>query len=91
MVNQFEAVAKLDPDRVVDNRTYVDPAVYQRELERVFDRCWLFVAHESELPEPGDYITARIAENPIVVARDRAVLPGARGRREPDHRPGQRR
>lgn len=71
MVNQFEAIAKLDPDRVVDNRTYVDPAVYKLELERVFDRCWLFVAHESELPEPGDYVTARVAENPIVVARDR--------------------
>lgn len=71
MVNQFEAIAKLDSDRVVDNRTYVDPAVYKLELERVFDRCWLFVAHESELPEPGDYVTARVAENPIVVARDR--------------------
>ncbi len=71
MGKRSDAIAKLEPERVVDNRTYVDPAVYEAELARVFDRCWLFVGHESEIRERGDYLTVRVAENPIVVVRDR--------------------
>lgn len=69
--NQYEVIGRLDPVRVVDNRTYVDPKVYDAELERVFDGSWLFVAHESEIAEPGDYVTARVAANPLVVTRDK--------------------
>lgn len=71
MIDQYSALAKIEADRIVDNRTYVDPRVYEMEIERIFDRCWLFVAHESELPEAGDYVTARVADTPVLISRDR--------------------
>lgn len=49
---------------------YGSPDVYRTEIERLFMRDWLLVAREEELPNPGDYVTLRIAGEPIVVARD---------------------
>jgi phenylpropionate dioxygenase-like ring-hydroxylating dioxygenase large terminal subunit len=66
-----EAIARIEKLRVVDNRTYVDSRVYDLELERIFDRVWLFVAHESEIASPGDYVTMTVAGNPMLLTRDR--------------------
>ena len=45
--------------------------IYQAELERIFPRSWLFVGHESQIPENGDYILARMAEESVILNRDR--------------------
>ncbi len=60
--------ALVQPDRV-RGLVYTDPQVYDLETQRIFREGWVFVAHESEVPEPGDYVTKRIAGEPYVVAR----------------------
>lgn len=60
----------LAPDRKVDNRVYSDPEVYRREVERIFERNWLFACHESEVAETGDYISTHLGGSPILVTRD---------------------
>ena len=45
--------------------------IYREELERIFPRSWLFVGHESQIPENGDYILGRMAEESVIVNRDR--------------------
>jgi len=49
---------------------YSDPAIYELERERLFARTWQFLAHESEIPEPGDYVVRRILEDSFIVVRD---------------------
>jgi Rieske 2Fe-2S protein len=49
---------------------YASPDVYRLEVERLFMKSWLFVGREEELPRVGDYLTVRVAGEPIVVARD---------------------
>src|SRR5262249_23918548 len=34
---------------------YSDPDVFAAERERLFSTAWVFLAHESEVPDPGDY------------------------------------
>jgi phenylpropionate dioxygenase-like ring-hydroxylating dioxygenase large terminal subunit len=46
-----------------------DADVYQAELERVFARSWTFLAHESEIPNVGDYVLRWIGEDPFIVSR----------------------
>lgn len=53
----------------VDRRYFADEDVWRRELERVFHGSWLAVAHESEVPDPGDYVTRRMGTDEVVVAR----------------------
>jgi phenylpropionate dioxygenase-like ring-hydroxylating dioxygenase large terminal subunit len=56
----------------VDRRIFSDDDVYDREQELVFGRCWLFLAEDSMIPEPGDYITTSMGEDPVIVVRDDA-------------------
>ena len=51
---------------------YTDPRVFDAEMERIFARTWVYVAHESEIPQPGDYKTTTIAMQPVIVVRDTA-------------------
>ena len=53
----------------VDRRIFWDPDIYERELERIFARCWLFVAHESQLSKTGDYVTASMGQDAVIVSR----------------------
>lgn len=57
--------------RSVSLRVLSDAEIYQIELERVFARSWVAVAHESEIPSPGDYVTRYIGEDPVIVIRDK--------------------
>jgi phthalate 3,4-dioxygenase subunit alpha len=49
---------------------YSDEELFALEEERVFGRAWLFLAHESEIPTPGDYVLRRIVHDSFIVIRD---------------------
>jgi phenylpropionate dioxygenase-like ring-hydroxylating dioxygenase large terminal subunit len=46
---------------------YVSPALYQLEIDRIFRREWLCVGREEQVPSPGDYFTADVIGEPMVI------------------------
>ena len=41
----------------------------EAEQRAIFDRCWLYLGHETEVPEKGDYLTRRVGGRPLILAR----------------------
>jgi len=57
---------------LVNRDAYRSAEVFERELQTVFGRCWLYLGHASEIEKPGDFVTRRIARREILFQRDRA-------------------
>jgi phenylpropionate dioxygenase-like ring-hydroxylating dioxygenase large terminal subunit len=67
------SVADLNGDgmgRALEPRHYLDPALLEREHERIFERTWQLAGHVARLPHPGSYITAMAGRQPVLVVRD---------------------
>ena len=61
----------IDPEGgLIDRRLFADHEIYQLERERVFARCWLYLGHECEIPDPGDFVTRYMGEEPVILCRD---------------------
>lgn len=68
------AAADLDLGRMVEaervhRRVYVDPDVFELEMDRIFGRTWIYVGHESQVPKAGDYFTTQVGRQPVVMTR----------------------
>lgn len=63
--------SSLVEDARVHRDVYVDPDVFAAEMERIFMRTWVYVGHDSEVPNAGDYKTTAIGTEPVVLTRDR--------------------
>jgi p-cumate 2,3-dioxygenase alpha subunit len=61
----------------VNRSAMVLPEIFEAERERIFETCWLYVGHESEIPKPGDYRRRTIGARPIIFLRDADGTPRA--------------
>ena len=50
----------------IDRAALADEVVFRDEMRAVFDRCWLYVGHESEIPKPGDFRARDVGNRPLV-------------------------
>lgn len=66
----IDDVGNISDTGEIPTRIHNDREIYDLELERIFGRSWVFIGHESEIPEPGDYAKRYIADNPVIFVRD---------------------
>ncbi|WP_221796437.1 aromatic ring-hydroxylating oxygenase subunit alpha [Aquisediminimonas sediminicola] len=56
---------------LVPRKAFTDQRVFEQEYDAIFNRCWLYLGHASELPEPGSFLTRNVARRPVLFTRDR--------------------
>jgi len=63
------AIDQLIRPGAVHRSVYTDPGIFDLEMSRIFDTTWVYLAHEAEIPEPGDYKTTQLGRHPVIVSR----------------------
>ncbi len=65
---ELDVSALVEEDRV--HRTcYTDQEIFDREMQQIFHRLWIYVGHESQIKNPGDYATTIIGRQPMILSR----------------------
>src|ERR1051325_9976411 len=66
----LRAMVDLERGRV-NREVYVNEDIWRQEQEQIFMRAWLFVGHESMVPNPGDFAASRMGAEEVIMVRDR--------------------
>jgi p-cumate 2,3-dioxygenase subunit alpha len=53
----------------VNRKAFTDPECLAQEQRRIFDQCWIYAGHESEVPHAGDYRSRKVAGRPMILVR----------------------
>lgn len=63
----------LDPNKVTFHRRgmFTDEELFGLEMKHIYEGNWIYVARESQIPEPGDYLTFHMGRTPVVIIRDK--------------------
>jgi phenylpropionate dioxygenase-like ring-hydroxylating dioxygenase large terminal subunit len=63
--------AIIDPETgKIDRRIFIDQAIYDEEMARIFGRAWLMIGHESLVPKANDFFHTYMGEDPVILTRD---------------------
>jgi benzoate/toluate 1,2-dioxygenase alpha subunit len=50
---------------------FTDAELFELEMKYIFEGNWVYLAHESQIPNVGDYFTTYIGRQPVVISRDK--------------------
>jgi len=54
----------------ISREIFVNEDIYEQEKTRIFGRAWLYVGHESQIKNPGDYFVSKMGEESVILTRD---------------------
>lgn len=60
---------ELVQDYRIHGSIYTDKEVFEEELDRIFHRGWVYVGHDTEIPENGDFRARHIGRQPVLMVR----------------------
>ena len=81
MTENLTHVREVLADAVIDDREngvirakreiFTDQEIFELEMKHIFEGNWVYLAHESQIPNVGDYFTTYIGRTPVMITRDK--------------------
>ena len=68
--NQTSKWDELIPPGMVHGSLYYDDAIFKEEVEKIWFTTWVYIGHESEVPEKNDFVTKSLGPMPVLMVRD---------------------
>lgn len=65
-------IERMPESYFLEARIFTDPRIFEKEIEGFFSQVWVFLGHECEAREPGNYFLFEIGGRPVVVWRDKS-------------------
>ena len=71
---RLDGIVQDDPENGIFRARrdmFSDEDLVELEMKHIFEGNWIYMAHESQIPEPGDYYTLTMGRTPVVITRDK--------------------
>ncbi|MGE0826201.1 MAG: SRPBCC family protein [Candidatus Binatia bacterium] len=75
VVRDFQAYIIDQPEHgefTVDRTVFTDSQLFELEMRYIFEGTWIYLAHESQLPRPHDFLTTTMGRQPIILMRNQS-------------------
>ena len=79
-LSQKSVIDKINQALIVDKEKgiyqchrgiFTDPELFELEMTHIFEGNWVYLAHESQVADPGDFYTLTIGRQPVMITRDK--------------------
>ena len=74
-IAKVEAMLEEDPAKSVyriDRAAFTDAELFELEMKHIFEGNWIYLAHESQIPNPNDYLNIYVGRQPVLITRDKS-------------------
>lgn len=71
LTEQTLAISPIERSETIPSDWYINPAFHQLDRKAIFSQTWQWVGHLGQVIQPGDYFLANVADNPVILLRDR--------------------
>ena len=55
----------------IDRAAFTDEELFELEMKHIFEGNWIFLAHESQIPNVNDYLNIYVGRQPVLITRDK--------------------
>jgi phenylpropionate dioxygenase-like ring-hydroxylating dioxygenase large terminal subunit len=62
-----ELAGRQQPGWSLERPFYTDESIFQKDIEKIWLRYWIYVGHLSQLPQAGSYFTLSLGDEPILL------------------------
>ncbi|UUC48207.1 benzoate 1,2-dioxygenase large subunit [Pseudomonas citronellolis] len=73
-IDYLRSLLEEDPAKGVyrcKREMFTDPRLFELEMKHIFEGNWVYLAHESQIPEKNDFLTTLIGRQSIFIARNK--------------------
>jgi benzoate/toluate 1,2-dioxygenase alpha subunit len=72
--SRLDGIVQDDPEKGIFRARrdmFTDEELFELEMKHIYEGNWIYMAHESQIPNPGDYFTLHMGRTPVVITRDK--------------------